>query len=1092
MDILRDLNPAQREAVQAIEGPVLVLAGPGSGKTRVLTHRVAYLVRECGVAPYNIMAVTFTNKAAQEMKGRLDHLLGQRLRGLTIGTFHAICSRILRREAECLDVSSDFVIYDRSDQLGLVRQALQHLNLDDKMYRPQAMLGTISRAKNELIGPEAFAPQTYWQEVAGRVYTRYQELLLANNAQDFDDLLMNAVHLFTRHPDVLAKYQQRYFHILVDEFQDTNTAQYALVKRLAEKNGNLFAVGDEDQCLPPGTLVQAPPGLVPIETLSEGDEVLACSGRGQHMPAKIAAVRRRPYAGKMVEIRTRSGQIIRATPNHIMFARLGTPSIAHYVYLTYREDKGYRIGMAVAAHREGANPELMGGILVRGAPEKPGRIWVLRVCDSREEACYYELFYAYKYGIPTVVFHTWGRRMRISQQAIDRLCQEIDTRSRAERLMADLHINKNFPHYLPKAKVPQRRVVNFNLFGDSRRSAQNPWNPHRISLDSSDDRLRRQLEEQGHYVRVGRRSTWRIETCRLHFEEAWKLAQSIAEAGGGLEIAIAAFLTDVKGYSSRKYWLHPASHIHPTMVVPVWSDEGEIVDDVVTEVNWLDYEGEVYDLNVDNLHNYVANGIVVHNSIYAFRGADFRNVHRFRRDYPDAKIVLLEQNYRSTQTILDVAKTVISHNIHRTPKNLRTEKGRGLPIVVHEAYNEQEEAQYVLGQIALLTAKGTCRPGDCAIMYRTNAQSRVLEDAFVRAGLPYKLVGATRFYARREIKDVVAYLRLVHNSHDSISLDRIINVPVRGIGAKTRSTLEERAGYLEVPVYMALQMLREEAEEAAAPFSTRARKVLVGFADLLDELITAREQLNVLELLDLVLDKSGYSAYIRDGTEEGEDRWNNILELRTVAREYLDLPPETSLTTFLEEVALVSDVDSYDEEVNAPTLLTLHMAKGLEFPVVFIVGLEDGLMPHSRSFDDPEAMEEERRLCYVGITRAKERVYLLHAFRRTMYGESQVGEPSRFITDIPDQLIAGRGEAQAEFGEEEPRYRWQTQWPVTSAPAVTGQFETGDRVRHRLFGEGIVVECKVTGGDEEVTVAFEGKGIKRLLASFAKLEKLEG
>ena len=726
MDILKDLNPAQREAVQAIKGPVLVLAGPGSGKTRVLTHRVAYLVRECGVDPYHIMAVTFTNKAAQEMKGRLDHLLGQRLRGLTIGTFHAICSRILRREAERLDVSSDFVIYDRSDQLGLVRQALTDLNLDDKMYRPQAILGTISRAKNELIGPESFAPQTYWQEVAGRVYTRYQELLLANNAQDFDDLLMNAVRLFTQHPDVLAKYQRRYFHILVDEFQDTNTAQYALVKRLADKNGNLFAVGDEDQ------------------------------------------------------------------------------------------------------------------------------------------------------------------------------------------------------------------------------------------------------------------------------------------------------------------------------------------------------------------------------SIYAFRGADFRNVHRFRRDYPDARVVLLEQNYRSTQTILDVSKAVISHNIHRTPKNLHTEKGRGLPIVVHEAYNEQEEAQYVLDQIALLVAEGTCRPGDCAIMYRTNAQSRVLEDAFVRAGLPYKLVGATRFYARREIKDVLAYLRLVHNPHDSVSLARIINVPARGIGAKTRSTLETWANDSNVPIFMALQMLREETEGAAAQFSTRARKVLVGFADLLDELITAREQLNVLELLDLVLDKSGYSAYIRDGTEEGEDRWNNILELRTVAREYLELSPGESLSTFLEEVALVSDIDNLDEAANAPTLLTLHMAKGLEFPVVFIVGLEDGLFPHSRSFDDPEAMEEERRLCYVGITRAKERVYLLHTFRRTMYGESQVGEPSRFITDIPDHLIAGRGEAQTALDKEERSYRWQAQWPVTSAPAVTGQFETGDRVRHRIFGEGIVIESKVTGADEEVTVAFEGKGIKRLLASFAKLEKLEG
>jgi DNA helicase-2/ATP-dependent DNA helicase PcrA len=726
MNILKDLNPAQQEAVQAIEGPVLVLAGPGSGKTRVLTHRVAYLVRECGIDPYNIMAVTFTNKAAQEMMGRLHHLLGQRLRQLTIGTFHAICSRILRREAKHLDVTSDFVIYDQTDQLGLVRQALKDLNLDEKMYRPQAILGTISKAKNELIRPESFAPQTYWQEVASRVYTRYQELLLANNAQDFDDLLMNAVHLFDQQPEVLAKYQRRYFHILVDEFQDTNTAQYALVRRLAGKRRNLFVVGDDDQ------------------------------------------------------------------------------------------------------------------------------------------------------------------------------------------------------------------------------------------------------------------------------------------------------------------------------------------------------------------------------SIYAFRGADFRNVHRFRTDYPDARLVLLEQNYRSTQTILDVSKAVISHNTHRTPKNLHTEKGPGVPVIVHEAYNEQEEAQYVMDQIALLVAGGAYQPGDCAIMYRTNAQSRVLEDAFVRAGLPYKLVGATRFYARREIKDALAYLRLVHNPYDGVSLARIINVPPRGIGPKTMAALEGWAEELKVPVYTALQMLAEETEgtEKPSPLPTYARGVLAGFSELLSELIAARERLNVLELMDLILEKTGYSAYIRDGTEEGEDRWNNILELRTVAREYAELPAEDSLTTFLEEVALVSDVDTYDETVNAPTLLTLHMAKGLEFPVVFIVGLEEGLFPHSRSMDDPEAMEEERRLCYVGITRAKERLYLVHAFRRTMYGESEVGVPSRFIADIPDQLIAGRGEAA--LGEEERRYRWQVQWPTAAELAVTGQFETGDRVRHPLFGEGIVIESKVTRGDEEVTVAFEEKGIKRLLASFAKLEKLEG
>jgi DNA helicase-2/ATP-dependent DNA helicase PcrA len=360
--------------------------------------------------------------------------------------------------------------------------------------------------------------------------------------------------------------------------------------------------------------------------------------------------------------------------------------------------------------------------------------------------------------------------------------------------------------------------------------------------------------------------------------------------------------------------------------------------------------------------------------------------------------------------------------------------------------------------------------------------------------LPYKLVGATRFYARREIKDVLAYLRLVNNPYDSVSLARIINVPPRGIGPKTQSALGKWAEASSVPVYTVLQMLREETKgaqetEGITPLPSYARNVLVDFAELLGELIVARERLNVLELLDLVLERSGYSVYIRDGTEKGEDRWSNILELRTVAREYTESLAEDSLTTFLEEVALVSDIDSYDETVNAPTLLTLHMAKGLEFPVVFIVGLEEGLFPHSRSFDDPEAMEEERRLCYVGITRAKERVYLVHAFRRTMYGESQLSVPSRFIKDIPAHLIVGREET---VGEEERRYRWQVQWPVTSEPVVMAQFETGDRIRHPLFGEGIVIESKVMGDDEEVTVAFEEKGLKRLLASFARLEKLGG
>jgi DNA helicase-2/ATP-dependent DNA helicase PcrA len=720
METLEGLNSAQKEAVQLIEGPVLVLAGPGSGKTRVLTQRVAYLVQGCGCEPYRIMAVTFTNKAAREMKERLHHLLGEGLRQLTIGTFHAICVRILRRQARHLGIPSSFVIYDAADQLSLIRQALKDLNLDDKTYRPRAIQAAISRAKSELIGPDEYRPRTYWQEVTSRVYQRYQELLTANSALDFDDLLMSAARLFKEHGEVLSKYQRRYHHILVDEFQDTNMAQYELLKLLSGEHRNLFIVADEDQ------------------------------------------------------------------------------------------------------------------------------------------------------------------------------------------------------------------------------------------------------------------------------------------------------------------------------------------------------------------------------AIYSWRGADFRNIQRFRDDYSEAQVVLLERNYRSTSTILDAAKSVIALNVHRTPKELYTDKGRGFPITVFEAYDEREESQYVVDEIQRLVAQGLCRLSDCAVMYRTNAQSRPIEDAFVWRGMPYKLVGATRFYERREIKDVLAYLRLIHNPHDNVSLARVINVPPRGIGRKTIAQLEKWVGEMGVSVYDALRTISEkeeteETEEAKVPLSSRARKALLRFATLLEELMVARRKLDLLELLDLVLDRTGYADYVQDGTEEGKDRWANILELRTVAKEYLELPPEAALTTFLEEVALVSDVDNLDGQVDAPTLLTLHTAKGLEFPVVFMVGMEEGIFPHNRSMDDLDQMEEERRLCYVGITRAQERLYLIHAFRRTLFGQSELGEPSRFIRDIPARLIKGRQVAEV------------AEAPSESQPFILeAQFKTGDRVRHPKFGPGMVIESVVAGSDEEVTIAFEDRGLKRLLVSFAHLEKIGG
>jgi DNA helicase-2/ATP-dependent DNA helicase PcrA len=752
-DVLAGLNAAQREAVETVEGPVLVLAGPGSGKTRVLTHRVAYLVREYRVPPRQIMAVTFTNKAAREMKEQLYRLLGDRLQELTIGTFHAICARILRREAEAAGISPRYVIYDTSDQQSLARQAVRALNLDEKLFPPNSMLARISMAKNELIRPEEMRAGTYREEVVRRVYERYQALLAENNALDFDDLLVKTVQLFRANADVLARYQRRYPFILVDEWQDTNMAQYELVKLLAGKRANLFVVGDEDQ------------------------------------------------------------------------------------------------------------------------------------------------------------------------------------------------------------------------------------------------------------------------------------------------------------------------------------------------------------------------------SIYGFRGADYRNVARFREDYPEARVILLERNYRSTQTILDVANALIQHNVHRHQKRLYTEQAGGPQISVIEAYDEQEEGDLIVSEIQRLAARGQARMGDCAVMYRTNAQSRPIEDAFVRRGMPYKLVGATRFYERKEIKDVLAYLRLIHNPFDSVGLMRIINVPPRGIGQQTLSLLVNWAAQLGVPVYAALQVLAEAtrpAHDAAGseradlppvppPFAGRASTTLLAFLALLEDLIRVQKELNLLEFLDYVLERTGYAAMVRDGSDEGQTRWENILELRTVARDYAELPTETALTTFLEEIALVSDVDNLDQRVDAPTLMTLHAAKGLEFPVVFIAGLEEGLFPHSRSMDDPEEMEEERRLCYVGVTRAKQQIYLIYTFRRTLYGESEVREPSRFLADIPARLVKGREEKrrprQQRLDLDAGRFRgrpgpqleprFESRPAPEPRPASEGpRFHTGDRVRHEIFGSGVVIDSKLVKDDEQVTVAFAGAGLKRLMASMAPLEKV--
>ena len=734
-NILANLNPAQRQAVEAINGPVLILAGPGSGKTRVITRRVAYLVKVCGVNPRSIMAVTFTNKAAREMEARLTHLVSSSVQDLTLGTFHAICVRILRTSGEAVGVDSRFVIYDRDDQLSVVKRGIQEADFDPKQYAPSSVIAAISSAKSRVLSPAEYikSGRNYFEEVVGRVYENYQRMLEESNALDFDDLLMKTVLLFRSHPDILARYQNRYVHLLVDEFQDTNLVQYELIRHIGGKYRNICVVGDPDQ------------------------------------------------------------------------------------------------------------------------------------------------------------------------------------------------------------------------------------------------------------------------------------------------------------------------------------------------------------------------------SIYSWRFADVGNILNFETDYPDATVVKLEENYRSTKTILETASCIISANSRRKPVNLWTQNDEGTSAMVVETYTEQEEAQFVVSEIERLVDQGEHRMGDCAVMYRTNAQSRVLEEAFVRYGMPYKLVAGTRFYERREVKDIIAYLRLIQNPHDSVSLMRVINVPQRGIGQQTQLKLAAWAKSMGVSQFEALRMMNGgEPGGTKSPFNSHISRVLKAFAELMEELISRSSDMKLVELFDLVVERSGYKEYLlSESGGDGQERWDNILELRSVAqKDFGTDDPRECLAAFLEEVTLVSDVDGLDEGLSAVTLITLHQAKGLEFPVVFITGMEDGLLPHFRTFDDAAQMEEERRLCYVGVTRAEQLVYLVRAFRRTLMGRSQVSEPSRFLNDIPKHLVStGDWKDESESRVMPSIYSWNRPsapepMPTQSTTSVAMEFEAGDHVYHAQFGQGVVVSCQPVKNDAEIVIAFNG-AVKKLLLSFANLEKTD-
>ncbi len=737
--ILDPLNPEQRAAVTHGTAPLLILAGAGSGKTRVLTHRIAYLVRDLGVDPRSILAVTFTNKAAREMRERLARLLPAAALGdLTVGTFHAFCARLLRRHARQVGIEPSFAIYDEADQRTLLRRAMEESGLGERLLPPGAIAATISMAKNELRGPADLTASAKGQleRATAIVWPRYEALLRENNGLDFDDLLLLAVRLFEVSDAALNEWQDRFEHVLVDEYQDTNHAQYVLLRYLAGWKQDLTVVGDDDQ------------------------------------------------------------------------------------------------------------------------------------------------------------------------------------------------------------------------------------------------------------------------------------------------------------------------------------------------------------------------------SVFSWRGADLRNILDFERDFPKTTVVKLEQNYRSTQRILDAAHSVVRNNASRKEKRLWTERAGGEDVVVIEAYDEHHEAELIAKEIEGLRREGeTIGPRDVAILYRTNAQSRAIEDVFRERGLAYQVVGGVSFYERREVKDVLAYLRLLRNPRDTVAYGRVANVPPRGIGAKTQAALRDPG--------------------AAAALPQRQRAALEAFERIVTELRAAVEQHDLPDLLDLVLARSGYAAYLRDGTEEGEERFANVLELRSLAEEFVRLPRDEQLPSFLEQVALVSDQDQYEEATPAATLITLHAVKGLEFRLVFLTGMEEGVFPHARALDEEDELEEERRLCYVGITRAMDRCYLSWARRRTLFGRTASNPPSRFLRELPTMGVERRGGTEAEerdmwaeLDDETARARYEERraarrrgafgdlpavWggprtrngaPQPERTPVTTRFRAGQRVRHPTFGDGVVVSSATRADDEEVTVAFPNKGVKRLMAAFADLRAI--
>ncbi len=994
--LLQGLNNAQRQAVLHEHGPVLIFAGAGSGKTNALTKRIAYLMQERYVRPYNILAVTFTNKAAKEMKERIARLVGDAaMRDLWAGTFHSLCARCLRERGQLIGLDKNFVIYDDGDQLSLVKETVRELDLDEKQFAPRAVLSQISKAKETLQTPahilNDFSASPF-ERAVGKAYQKYQEKLTLSNALDFDDLIMKTVQLLRESEAAREHYQRRFQYVHCDEFQDVNGSQYELLKLFAGQWKNICVVGDDDQCVVEGTPILTPSGYVPVEQVREGDTVLAACGGPHLAPAVVEKVMVNDYTGPVRHIQTVQGETLRVTPNHILFVHPVTDApdeawkeLGHYQY------------------------------------KDSGKVWHVP-CDRITFAMFTPMY------------------------------------PKADHPLFTAHAR--VPNVLPEDKAET-----FSGYDEA-------W------------AYAKQMQSRHDLTHI--------------YMDAWIGPVSPPTRKGDLP-----YHAYVRGLQADK-----VAQWHNLPVVTQGMEQ-RINHSRVCAVTDEEYIGKTYDLSVANLRNYVAGGIVVHNSIYAFRGANVQIILNFEEDFPDATTIKLEQNYRSTKTILDAAYHVVKNNKGRADKRLWTDNIDGENLTLIEAPNEIEEAVAVVNVIREGTITGDRHYKDYAVLYRANAQSRALEEQFINYRIPYKIVGGVRFYERREIKDIIGYLRVIMNPYDGVSMRRIINVPTRAIGVSTVEKIASFAARYEIAFWDAMRRVHE------IDLPARAKNSVQAFVKMLEYLHGRRELQTVGDLVQNVLDTTGYLEDLRrEKTPEAQSREENVGELLSVAREFEQQAGEEgdkSLTAFLENVALVSDVDALEDNANSVTLMTLHAAKGLEFPVVFLVGMEEGIFPHFRSLGSQSDMEEERRLAYVGITRAQTDLFISYAGSRMLFGQTQRNPASRFVAEIPMSLFLAKSTrrgAAAEYAptisdSRRPLSQAAPKWsdfadsadrkerlapPGSNKSTVSKLYQPGDKVRHEKFGQGFVISLEE---GNIVKVQFMGEaGLKKLDSGFAKLEKM--